>query len=80
VKGPLELHLGDVVRLRKAHPCDPEAYEWEVVRLGADIGLRCLKCRHRILLPRSDLERRLQRIVRRADATEPGIDHEPAAD
>jgi len=33
---PLDVHLGDVVRLRKPHPCG--GYTWEVVRLGADIG------------------------------------------
>jgi len=34
-----EIKLGDIVRLRKAHPCG--SYEWEVVRVGADIGLKC---------------------------------------
>lgn len=61
---PLELHLGDVVRLRKPHPCGGE--DWTIVRLGADIGLRCLRCDHRILLPRSQLERRIRRFVSRA--------------
>ena len=57
----LELHMGDVLRLRKPHPCG--SYEWRVVRLGADIGLRCQKCNHRVLLPRSALERRVKEIV-----------------
>jgi len=39
---PLDVHLGDVVRLRKPHPCG--GYTWEVVRLGADIGIKCLTC------------------------------------
>jgi len=69
MKPPLELHLGDVVWLRKPHPCG--ASDWTVVRLGADIGLRCLGCQHRILLPRSDLERRLLRIERGESATPP---------
>ena len=38
----IEINLGDVVRLKKVHPCG--GYEWQVVRLGADIGLKCLKC------------------------------------
>ncbi|MCH8962139.1 MAG: DUF951 domain-containing protein, partial [Bacteroidetes bacterium] len=37
--------MGDVLRLRKRHPCG--GYEWEIVRLGADIGLRCCTCRRR---------------------------------
>jgi hypothetical protein len=60
----VEFQLGDVVRLRKPHPCG--SYEWRVVRLGADIGLQCQGCDHRILLPRSTLERRLKGFVQRA--------------
>ena len=57
----LDIKLGDVVRLKKKHPCG--SYEWEVVRLGADIGLRCVKCRHRVLLDRSTLERRVKSVT-----------------
>ena len=60
----VEFRLNDVVRLRKVHPCG--GYEWRVMRLGADIGLRCLTCDRRVLLPRSDVERRLKLIVSRA--------------
>ncbi len=58
---PLDVQLGDVVRLRKPHPCG--GYEWAVVRLGADIGLRCTTCGHRVLLPRRELEKRLKTFV-----------------
>ncbi|HVC31925.1 MAG TPA: DUF951 domain-containing protein [Chloroflexota bacterium] len=64
----VEFRLGDVVRLRKPHPCG--SYEWRVVRLGADIGLRCLTCQHRVLIVRSDLERRLKAFVSRGAAAE----------
>ena len=56
-----ELQLKDRVRLRKPHPCG--SYEWTVVRLGADIGLECCTCKHRVLLPRRDLARRLKSLV-----------------
>jgi len=59
------LELGDVARLRKAHPCG--GYEWKIVRLGADIGLECLTCGRRILLPRRILARRLKTIVPQKD-------------
>ena len=52
-----EYQLGDILRLRKRHPCG--AVEWRVVRLGTDIGLRCTSCERRILLSRSVLERRI---------------------
>ena len=55
----MELRLGEAVRLKKVHPCG--SYHWEVVRLGADIGLRCVGCRRRILLERGVLERRISK-------------------
>lgn len=62
---PLEIRLGDVVRLRKPHPCG--SFEWTVVRLGADIGMRCLGCGRRVLLPRRDFERRVKAFVHRGE-------------
>jgi hypothetical protein len=64
----LEVSLGDVVRLRKAHPCG--GYEWEVTRLGADIGLRCLTCGRRLLLERAVLERRVKQVFSKAASDE----------
>ena len=61
--GPLEVHIEDVVRLRKPHPCG--SFDWTVVRLGADIGLRCHGCGHKVLLPRRTLEKRLRAFVSR---------------
>lgn len=78
LKQPLEIVLGDIVRLRKPHPCG--SYDWTVVRLGADIGLRCHGCDHKVLLPRRDLEKRLKTFVSRgpawviAEATLAGIE------
>jgi hypothetical protein len=59
----MELKLGDVVCLKKKHPCGGD--EWAVVRLGADIGIKCLKCQHRVLLERSVFERRVKAFVSR---------------
>ncbi len=61
----IEIRLGDVVRLKKKHPCG--SYEWQVVRLGADIGIRCLKCRRQVLLERSTFERRVRAFISRGD-------------
>lgn len=66
---PVDFRIGDVVRLRKPHPCG--SFEWTVVRIGADIGLRCLKCNHRVLLRRSEVERRLKAFVSRAEGRHP---------
>lgn len=60
-----EIKLGDVVRLSKVHPCGSD--EWEVVRVGADIGIKCLKCGRRVLLARSTFERRVRKYVERGE-------------
>ena len=59
----LQLRIGDVVRMKKAHPCG--GYLWDVRRLGADIGIACQKCGRYLLLPRSYLERRAREIIPR---------------
>ena len=56
-----DLQLEDVVRLRKPHPCG--SYDWKIYRMGADIGLECLRCGRRVLLPRRTLARRLKNII-----------------
>ncbi len=64
MRGPLVLHVGDKVQMRKQHPCGGDT--WQIVRVGADIGIRCLTCKRRVLLPRSEFERRVKRFVARA--------------
>jgi hypothetical protein len=56
----LEIKLGDIVRLKKKHPCG--SYDWEIVRLGADIGLKCLGCNRKVMLERRILERRTKTV------------------
>ncbi len=59
------LYLGDVVRLKRPHPCGGDT--WLVDRLGADIGLRCQSCDRHVLVDRRTVERRLAEFVRRGD-------------
>lgn len=65
---PVDINIGDVVQMRKSHPCGGDT--WRVVRLGAEIGIRCLKCDRKVLLPRSTFERRVKRFVVRAAASD----------
>ena len=53
----LDLKVGQVLTLKKKHPCGSS--EWEVVRVGADIGIKCLGCGRRVLVERHYLERRI---------------------
>ena len=82
---PVPFAVGDVVRLKKPHPCG--GYDWTVVRLGADIGVKCQRCGRRVLVPRRDLERRLKQFLARgSDAVaepageETGIGGSPLAE
>ena len=60
----LEVKIGDIVRMKKAHPCGSRL--WEVTRLGADIGMVCQQCRRYVLLPRPYLERRVREVLPRS--------------
>lgn len=59
-----KLYIGDQVEMRKPHPCGGTV--WEVTRVGADIGLICLNCGRRVMLPRRQFAGRVKRFVRRA--------------
>lgn len=58
----LDLKPGDIVRLKKAHPCGGD--RWRVNRVGGDIGLFCQTCDHYIMVPRFRIERRIREIIR----------------
>jgi hypothetical protein len=57
-KLPTPFAPGDRITLKKPHPCG--GLEWDVYRIGADIGLKCTTCERRVMLPRRELERRLK--------------------
>jgi hypothetical protein len=62
-KPPIDIQIGDVVQMRKPHPCGGDT--WRVVRVGAEIGMRCMTCDRKVLLPRATFERRVKRFVER---------------
>jgi hypothetical protein len=62
---PIELYLGDIVQTRKPHPCGGDT--WQLVRVGAEIGMRCQTCNRKVMLPRATFERRIKRFVSRGD-------------
>ncbi len=57
----MELHLHDVVELKKPHPCGSTT--WEILRVGMDIKLRCQGCGHELMLPRSRAEKSIRKIL-----------------
>jgi hypothetical protein len=54
--------LGDVVQMKKAHPCGSN--EMEVIRMGMDIRIRCVGCKHSVLVPRAKFESKLKKVLR----------------
>ena len=56
----MDIQVGNIVRLKKAHPCGSK--EWEVLRVGADFRLKCLGCGHQIMTPRRQVEKNIREI------------------
>ena len=50
------VNVGDIIRMKKKHPCGSD--EWEVLRIGADFRLKCVGCGHQIMTPRKNVEKK----------------------
>lgn len=61
----MQLKSGDIAKMRKPHACG--SFEWEIVRVGADIGIKCLKCGHKVLMDRTYFNKRLKEITPREE-------------
>lgn len=64
-----EYDLNDVVEMKKEHPCH-KSKEWRIIRMGADIRIKCLGCGTSVLMPRSKFEKKLKRVVHKASEME----------
>lgn len=54
--------LNDIIEMKKEHPCH-KSKQWKIIRMGADIRIKCLGCRASVLMPRSKFEKKLKRVV-----------------
>lgn len=68
----MELRLGDIVKLKKPHPCGSS--EWEILRVGMDIRLKCMGCGHLVMLPRKEVEKKIKQVRRPAEEKETKAD------
>ena len=59
---PMDVRVGDVVELKKQHPCGSS--DWTVLRVGMDFKLRCNGCGHELMVPRSKAEKTIKKITR----------------
>ena len=62
----MDIHVGDVLELKKPHPCGSR--QWLVLRVGMDFRLRCAGCGHELMLPRSKAEKAVKKIIPREEA------------
>lgn len=53
--------LNDIVEMKKQHPCGTNA--WKVIRVGADIRIKCEGCGHSVMLPRREFTKKMKRII-----------------
>lgn len=58
----MDIQVGDVITLKKEHPCGSK--DWLVLRVGMDFKIRCVGCRHELMLPRSKVEKNIRRVTR----------------
>ncbi len=58
-----EYQLNSIVEMKKPHPCQSRCKEFQVIRLGADIKIRCLGCNNIIMLPRNDFNKKIKKII-----------------
>ena len=63
---PMDIRLGDVLELKKTHPCG--AKEWSVLRVGMDFKLKCLGCGREVMAPRSKIEKSIKKVKREGEA------------
>jgi len=57
-----QFQLGDIVMMKKPHPCGTN--EMEIIRMGMDIRIRCVGCKHSVLVPRAKFESKLKKVLR----------------
>lgn len=61
-----QFQLNDIVEMKKQHPCGTNA--WKVIRMGADIRIKCEGCQHSVMIPRKEFEKKMKRLIVQADA------------
>lgn len=66
-------NIGDIVELKKQHPCGSK--EWEVIRLGADIKVKCCGCGRIVMLPRSKFEKDTKKVVKTGEEIEKDVEN-----
>lgn len=60
--------FGDIVEMKKQHPCGTN--KWKIIRMGADIRIKCEGCQHSVMIPRREFEKKMKKVLVSANPTE----------
>lgn len=69
----MDYQLGDIVAMKKLHACQSkrpvreQKNEWEIIRLGADIKIRCLGCDHVVMMPRYEFNKKMKKVIHKKE-------------
>ena len=61
----IEYDIDDIIEMKKEHPCY-KSKQWKIIRMGADIKIKCLGCGAAVMFDRSDFEKKLRKVIKRA--------------
>lgn len=61
----MDVRVGDVIRMKKPHPCG--SYDFQVLRVGMDFKIKCTGCGHEVMLPRLKCEKKIKKLLRKTD-------------
>ena len=62
----MSYHIGDIVQMKKDHPCGGK--EWEILRIGMDFRIKCTTCAHMVMLPRTKFEKNVKKVIKSSEA------------
>jgi len=69
-----QFQLGDIVQMKKNHPCGSN--EMEIIRMGMDIRIKCVGCKHSVLVPRAKFEKNMKKVLRSTASETEGTGNE----
>ena len=64
----MDLAVGDILQMKKAHPCG--SHEWELLRVGQDLKMKCCGCGHLVMAPRRQIEKNIKKITQNPQGSE----------
>ena len=62
----MDYKLGSVVIMKKEHPCH-KSKEWKIIRMGADIRIKCLGCGASVLMPRQKFDKKIKKVIKKSE-------------